>query len=374
MNRRSPPLALLAIVLATWIGGRAGYVAMARIAGSPPPSGDIRPLPMPGFMIPLDLLEARSDDDFAMVLPSRGQPRDAPREALMVKVDAAGPALEPTSLATVELSRYAALQLLMLARATRADAGRSSFVSQLPRLSERDHALAKGYAARAPFTTFLTSDPPASHDRWTGGAWAFHRAGGLAAPLPGAASLGGSQAGARIAYRIGRADRIEAFARVSTAGRRASGAQAALGLSVRPLRAVPISLVAERRQALGGNGDGSAFAAYAVGGLSDAALPSGWRLDAYGAAGVVGARRRDGFAEGATRITRALARFGAVTLGGGGGLWAGAQTDAARLDVGPTLSARIDHIAPRLAVDFRQRIAGDARPASGVAVTLAADF
>lgn len=39
-------------------------------------------------------------------------------------------------------------------------------------------------------------------------------------------------------------------------------------------------------------------------GVGDVALPHGFRLEAYGQAGIVGARRRDGFADGAIVIDR----------------------------------------------------------------------
>jgi hypothetical protein len=57
-------------------------------------------------------------------------------------------------------------------------------------------------------------------------------------------------------------------------------------------------------------------------------------------------------------------------------MWGAAQPGAARLDLGPTLTAdmRGDATSPRLALDWRQRVAGDALPPSGPALTLAVDF
>ena len=60
-----------------------------------------------------------------------------------------------------------------------------------------------------------------------------------------------------------------------------------------------------------------------------------------------------------------------------GALAAGAvQPGAARVDVGPRLTLRLPQVGEggRIALDWRQRIAGDARPESGLALTLAADF
>ena len=111
------------------------------------------------------------------------------------------------------------------------------------------------------------------------------------------------------------------------------------------------------------------------GGVSDVGLPIGFRLDAYAQAGIVGARRRDAFADGAVVIDRGFGREDAsLRLGA---LAAGAvQPGAARVDVGPRLTLRLPDVGhgSRIALDWRQRVAGDALPKSGVALTLAADF
>jgi hypothetical protein len=60
----------------------------------------------------------------------------------------------------------------------------------------------------------------------------------------------------------------------------------------------------------------------------------------------------------------------------GGGAWGAAQRDAQRFDIGPsaTLALPLGKQNVRLALDWRQRIAGDARPGSGLALTLGSDF
>jgi hypothetical protein len=184
--------------------------------------------------------------------------------------------------------------------------------------------------------------------------------------------LGGSQAGARLSYRLNRdeARPIAVFARLTSPLPSVHGSEAALGLSWKPGRRLPIHLLAERRQALGRDGR-SAFAAGVYGGVGDARLGI-FRIDAYGQAGIVGARSRDPYADGAIRLS--------LPLGGGlkvgGGAWAAAQPGLSRLDLGPQASLRLP-VAGRsvtLAADWRIRIAGDAGPASGPAVTLSTDF
>ncbi|MBS0285465.1 MAG: hypothetical protein JSS15_13700, partial [Proteobacteria bacterium] len=57
------------------------------------------------------------------------------------------------------------------------------------------------------------------------------------------------------------------------------------------------------------------------------------------------------------------------------GAWGGAQRGAARLDVGPAAGVAVPAAMPlRISLEWRQRIAGDARPGSGPALSIGADF
>jgi hypothetical protein len=60
----------------------------------------------------------------------------------------------------------------------------------------------------------------------------------------------------------------------------------------------------------------------------------------------------------------------------GGALSGGAQKHAERLDVGPSavVSFRLGEANSRLALDYRFRVAGDAEPRSGPALTFSAGF
>jgi hypothetical protein len=150
--------------------------------------------------------------------------------------------------------------------------------------------------------------------------------------------------------------------------RRAAGAEAALGLDWRPLRRLPLHVLAERRQALGREGR-SAFAVTAYGGASEALGP--FRIDAYGQTGLVGARSRDAFADGSLRLGLPRGRFSV-----GAGAWAAAQPGVSRADVGPYVSIRLPLAGKdvMLQLDWRFRAAGKAKPGSGPALTLASDF
>lgn len=211
---------------------------------------------------------------------------------------------------------------------------------------------------------------------WSLGNWLYLREGSGNAPgtIGGPSQLGGSQAGVRLAYGFGETGRLRAYGRATMALQRPRQRELAFGLAFAPLARLPVDLAVEQRVAAGPEGR-TALAVMASGGVSDVALPAGFRLDAYAQAGIVGARRRDGFADGAIVIDRRLGdsetslRLGALAAGA-------VQPGTARVDVGPRLTLRLPEVGEgsRIALDWRQRVAGDARPDSGLALTLAADF
>jgi hypothetical protein len=210
--------------------------------------------------------------------------------------------------------------------------------------------------------------------RWSASAWAFFRR-GEAQSLAAGGMLGGSQAGARMGYRINGdpARPLTLSARLYAPAGRPKGAEAALGMEWKPLARLPIRLLAERRQALGREGR-SAFSLTAFGGASDLKLIGPVRLDIYGQAGIVGVRSRDLFADGSARLGIPLDDAQVFTLGAG--VWGAAQPGASRLDAGPSLSLRLPVQGPnvRVSADWRMKLAGDASPGSGPALTVGTDF
>jgi len=217
----------------------------------------------------------------------------------------------------------------------------------------------------------LPQEHAAAPGRLAGSAWLLLRGERSAALAPGG-TLGGSQAGVRLLYRLNRdaARPLALSARLYSPATSRRAAEAAVGLDWRPLARLPLHLLAERRQALGRDGR-SAFALAVHGGIAERPLALGFRLDAYGQAGVVGARSRDAFADGAARVTLPVAG-----LRLGGGAWGGAQPGAARLDAGPHASVALPLAGEnvRLAAEWRLRVAGNARPGSGPVLTLGGDF
>lgn len=209
----------------------------------------------------------------------------------------------------------------------------------------------------------LPPTPPIGRPgRWSGSAWAIARdggGGGLLSPL-----LGGSQAGVRVAYRLDDADRFALFARAAAPFRHGP-AELAAGAQWRPGR-VPVTFYAEARAMRG-----RVAPAAGVFGGGAIALPADFRLEGYGQAGVI---RRDGvsgFGDGQVRLVRP---FGRVEVGAG--TWGAAQRGASRLDIGPSLALPIaaTPVSLRVTLDWRHRIVGNARPASGPVLSLGADF
>ena len=207
-------------------------------------------------------------------------------------------------------------------------------------------------------------------DRLQLSSWALLRGrqGQLLGPasLANGGQLGGSQAGARLTYAFTR--QVAASLRTSSdVGRR--GAEFAAGLRVQPLISLPVWVTAERRQRLGQSTGRNAWAIFAETGLYQRPMPWDFNLDAYLQSGVVGMKSRDWFVDGAVAVTRPVYK----NFSGGLGVWGGAQPGLYRIDAGPRVTMKVRNNI-RLHLDYRYKLAGNAQPGSGPAITLAADF
>lgn len=223
----------------------------------------------------------------------------------------------------------------------------------------------------------LSRAGPAGHisSRMSASAWLFVRRGDAPQLAAASAMLGGSQAGARFGYRLNDdPDRPLALsARFYSPLRDQRGAEASLGVEWKPMGRLPISLLAERRQAIGRDGR-SAFAVMAFGGLSDRKLAGPLILDTYAQAGLVGAKSRDAFIDGAIAIALPVEEAQNARIGAA--IWGAAQPGISRVDLGPQASYRLrtNGGSVRIAAEWRMRILGDAAPASGPALTLSTAF
>lgn len=223
--------------------------------------------------------------------------------------------------------------------------------------------------------------------RWSADAWMLLRRGGNGFNLPGAGlpganlpsgAYGASQAGAVLRFRLapGNPHRPALYLRATSAVQAPRGEEVAAGFSVRPLARVPVSVLAEARATHTLTGTIVRPAAALVSEFPPLDLPLGLRGEAYVQGGYVGGRDSTAFADGQARLEHRLASAGRWQLRAGGGVWGGAQKGAKRLDVGPTatLDVPLGPVNGRVAADWRFRVAGNAAPTSGPALTLSAGF
>lgn len=249
-----------------------------------------------------------------------------------------------------------------------------------------------GQVSRPGSGSGLPSDAPQKTDRWLLDSFGFYRQGSSALSIPQGRSpiYGASQISANLQWRAkpssSRDPRI--FLRAYQAQVEGGESEIAAGLSARPFGKLPVRLFGELRAtqspAISDQGIGvqTQFrpAAYAATEFAPFKLPMGFSLETYGAAGYVAGRPSTYFLDGQAVATRELLRIGRPGAGGtvsiGGGVWGGAQRDARRLDVGPTLRFDVDigKMPARVSVDYREQVAGDAEPDSGVAATVSTRF
>ncbi|MCV0382564.1 MAG: hypothetical protein K5799_03780 [Erythrobacter sp.] len=229
--------------------------------------------------------------------------------------------------------------------------------------------------------TPTTPPTPSLADRLSLDAWLFLRPGGSRSVLAGGvgpAAYGRSQVGAILRYRLRPSVLWDpfAYARADAALVSNGERQIALGLGARPVAEVPLVAHVEARVTHQDGRTQLRPAAFVAGGTDALTLPAGFALRSYGQAGYVGGRFESGFADGQAVATRELASFDLGTVRAGAGVWGGAQRGAERLDIGPSaaVTLRLGDAPVRLSFDYRMRVAGDAAPGSGAALTLSRAF
>lgn len=222
-------------------------------------------------------------------------------------------------------------------------------------------------------------------DRWSADAWGFWRQGSASAPISqGRVPIyGASQVGAIIQFRpaLGIGGDIKLFARGYRALVNRGETEVSMGVSTRPLRAVPLRAFTEMRYIEGPFLSEWRPSAFVITELPRQNLPGSIELEAYGQAGWVGGSFATPFVDGQMTLVREVASFAGskntpVRLSLGGGAWGGAQQDASRIDMGPHMRVewQMGSVPARLSVDWRERISGDAAPDSGLAATLSTSF
>ena len=391
LRRRGQPLAVLGFVLASWIGVRAAVweppFALPRLVEASPGTW---PAPnVPGQMA----VREPNGESGAVVAgadlpaappPSRDvlqlQPILAPPDPALPLASGIREALQPPQPPAPGAGRVpfdpprlaAAHQLLYLAA-----------LGQLPLPASLALLAASSQAAQAPQPR-LAAPPTAFPTRWSGDAWLLVRrgSGGLAA-ASGFPAYGASQAGGVIRFALAPASphAPQAYLRVSRAIGGFDESELAAGLSARPFANLPLRLLGEARVQRGAGVTRVRPAASLVSEFPPLRLPLGIAGEAYAqvgyAAAPIGGRRgATPFFDVQAIADRKLASVGPAELRLGGGVWSGGQKGVARLDLGPRASLRLatGPATSRLALDWRFRVAGNARPASGPTLTLSAGF
>ncbi len=209
----------------------------------------------------------------------------------------------------------------------------------------------------------------------TGSFWLLAR--GSSAATFSNPSLGASQLGGRAVLPLVRLNDHSALAASlrGSAPISGQGKEVAVGLSLKVKGAIPIELIAERRLALSKAQTGE-WAFVAASGFDDVRITRKVSISAYGQAGFVGLKRPDLFAGGSITARRDVPISSQAKTAVGIAVWGEAQARAARIDIGPEISAstRAGPLPLRVAVQWRFRAAGRASPTSGPTLVLSGDF
>ena len=384
VRTRGQPLLVFAIILGGWLVGRVLLWAPPfPILPNPPmiaSGGEHALRAIAGQATPRGLASARANRERSYAVPRNfeGPSIASAPPALASRTGNSVGTASARFLPLVTPTRRAAGHQMLLAAAF----ANGSSLAGFDQLGEAVQlALVRNSPAVADRLLLGTAGEPreGSARRLSGDAWLYWREGSADAATPGVSSYGRSQAGAVMRYRLlSRSSLVPAaYARVTRTLEGARQEEVAGGITIRPLAQVPVSVAAEVRVTDTAAGREVRPGVFAVTQLPPLSLPLALRGEAYLQAGYVGGRFSTAFVDGQARIDRRLARMGEdEEIRVGLAVWGGAQERAARLDVGPTaaLGFKLGVARARIAADYRLRVAGGARPASGPAVTFSAGF
>lgn len=319
-SRRGGPLVALALVLGCWVGARVAFASY----GGPPAFAEMPGTEMHRFAqyreaapgnLPAPQPETTGEAR-AYGLPSQStvlaSPRFAPPPATafapLEPARQQHAAMPPEKPAALPVSVAASHQLMWMAA-----------LSRLP--LPAGFAVAPPRAVPAPF--YPAGASRAGSRRWSADGWLLLRrgAGGSLAAGPTPATYGASQAGAVLRYRLSpqSGHRPEAYLRLSSALKSSADKEAAIGLSARPLPALPLRAMAELRLSDHAGITRLRPAALVVTELRPLDLPYATRAEFYGQAGYVGGRNATPFADGQARIDKRIAQLGKAELARRGG-------------------------------------------------------
>jgi hypothetical protein len=398
MRRKGEPVWVLVAIIGGWIGVRAAtwdviggdsdlgfgrMVAAAargpvvhapvRAAPAPPPAVAHDPLPMP-LIAPAPMVPDTPVRPVALREPGEGVVGTVGGHQLLWLAAVAHMPL------AYDLARRGAAAYIKARAAPAVDGGvappeRAEF-HVIPAAALTDPRAAAWFVAPAAPVAHRSALP-----RWSGDGWLLWRDGGNGARsgsvlLP---SYGANQVGAVLRYRLAPTSgfRPTVYARAYGALNGTGEREVAAGVSARVLPQVPVIVMAEARASHFAGGTTHVRPAVTlVTELPPVMLPGAMRAETYVQAGYVGGLASTPFVDGQFRLEHVAAHKGRTELRLGGGAWGGAQKGAGRMDVGPTATVAFAtaRAGAHVSVDWRFRVAGNAMPGSGPAVTLAAGF
>lgn len=254
-------------------------------------------------------------------------------------------------------------------------------MSHLPVPAAIEQQVVTGIGPNAPEPGSPVSPMPSQQPRkekpWSVDAWVLWRQGsGISqGRLP---SYGASQAGAVLNYRLKPTSKHDP--RVFMRGYRAlidnPETEVSLGFSGKPLPDLPLRLHAEMRATKRQDETDFRPSAFVTTELPPQDLPFDAYAEIYGQAGYVGGDFPTHFADGQLHIMRYVGEIDVARLSLGTAIWGGTQKGASRLDVGPSMRVDLDigEVPARVSLDYREQVAGNAEPDSGVAVTVSTRF
>ncbi len=215
--------------------------------------------------------------------------------------------------------------------------------------------------------------------RWSADSWLFWReASHHQEATPSAPLYGANQMGGILRYKLGDAGSSAPQLAVRTyrALIEARESQLGLGVSTRPIASMPIRSHLEIQTAVHPADTEVRAAGFVTTELPAIELSDRVDAEVYAQAGYVSGTHASLFAQGQALVSRDLSEFRLDNLRVGAGAWAGAQRGAERIDIGPSIhvTAQLADTPVRLSLDWRERIAGDALPPSGIAATVSTHF
>ena len=220
----------------------------------------------------------------------------------------------------------------------------------------------------------LKRDAPTSMKRLSGDIWLFSRSSGGASSTP---ILGGGQAGGRLKYSIPSPAsplRLSASARLARP-LRGQGLEVSPVLSIAAGQDIPIEMIIERR-IRPEKGAKDQWGLLIASGISPKQIRPGISVEGFAQAGVVGTRKPIPFAQIGLGLHQSIYDGTGLQAKVGAGFWADGQGKVGRIDIGPELAAvaKIGKQSLRLSAQWRIKVAGNAKPGSGPALSVATSF